>query len=205
MAAARKHQLSFADLEFLLQGVCLDPVLQSISDFLDEQTDLTELVRADLESGLSNPEAGRKRRLTPQQVLRSLVLRRVKNWDYREMRERIADSYTLRRFTGFFSQPVPKHDSFHRAFRRLQPETLRTINERVVAAAGAQGLEDGKKLRVDTTVVETDIPTTTGCCGTQYAWSRAWQVVSRSSARTAQCISAIVRAALDAAPWKSNA
>ena len=157
MAAARKHQLSFADLEFLLQGVCLDPVLQSISDFLDEQTDLTELVRADLERGLSNPEAGRKRRLTPQQVLRSLVLRRVKNWDYREMRERIADSYTLRRFTGFFSQPVPKHDSFHRAFRRLQPETLRTINERVVAAAVAQGLEDGKKLRVDTTVVETDI------------------------------------------------
>jgi len=34
--------------------------------------------------------------LTPQQVLRSLVLMRVKNWDYRELRERIADGYTLR-------------------------------------------------------------------------------------------------------------
>jgi IS5 family transposase len=157
MAAAGKRQLSFADLEFLHQGVCLDPLLQSMSDFLDGQTDLIELVRADLERGLSNPAAGRRRRLTPQQALRSLVLQRVKNWDYRELRERIADGYTLRRFTEFFSQRVPKHDAFHRAFRRLQPETLRTINERVVEAAVAQGLEDGKKLRADTTVVETDI------------------------------------------------
>src|SRR5215216_6272509 len=102
MAAAGKRQLSFADLEFLQQGVRLDPLLQSISDFLDGQTDLIELVRADLERGLSSPAAGRKRRLTPQQVLRSLVLQRVKNWDYRELRERIADGYTLRRFTEFF-------------------------------------------------------------------------------------------------------
>ncbi|MBI4520327.1 MAG: ISNCY family transposase [Gemmatimonadetes bacterium] len=157
MTAATRRQLSFADLEFLHQGVRLEPLLQSISDFLDGQTDLLELVRADLERGLSNPAAGRRRRLTPQQVLRSLTLQRVKNWDYRELRERIADGYTLRRFTEFFSQPVPKHDAFHRAFRRLRPETLRTINERVVEAAVAQGLEDGKKLRVDTTVVETDI------------------------------------------------
>jgi len=156
MGAGAKPQLSFADLEFLHQGIRLEPLLQSISDFLDGQADLAELVRADLECGLKNPAAGR-RGLTPQQVLRSLILQRVKDWDYRELRERIADGYTLRRFTTFFSQPVPTHDAFHRAFRRLRPETLRTINERVVKAAVAQRLEDGKKLRTDTTVVETDI------------------------------------------------
>jgi len=91
------------------------------------------------------------------QNLRSLVLMRVKNWDYRELRERIADGYTLRAFTDFRSQPVPKHDAFHRACNRLTPQTLNVINDFVIRAAVDVGLEDGSKLRVDTTVVQTDI------------------------------------------------
>jgi IS5 family transposase len=77
---------------------------------------------------------------------------RVKNWDYRELQERINDGYTLRCFTAFLGQRVPQHYAFNRAFNRLTPETLRTINEWVVQAAVALGLEDGQKLRVDTTV-----------------------------------------------------
>jgi IS5 family transposase len=52
---------------------------------------------------------------------------------------------------------VPKHHAFHRDFNRLTPDTLRAINETVVQAAVDLGLEDGSKLRVDTTVVATDI------------------------------------------------
>jgi Transposase domain (DUF772) len=91
------------------------------------------------------------------QVLRSLVLTRVKNWDYRELRERIADGLTLRQFTDFYCDPVPKHDAFNRGFNRLTPATLKAVNDLLVQAAVALGLEDGAKLRVDTTVVETDI------------------------------------------------
>src|SRR5712691_10753165 len=82
---------------------------------------------------------------------------RVKNWDYRELRERINDGYTLRGFTQFDSHLVPQHDAFNRAFNRLTPATLEAINHAVVQAAVQLGLEDGKKLRVDTTVVETDL------------------------------------------------
>ena len=149
-------QVSFADLEFMRQGIFLDPVLQTISDFLDQQEEMIEKVRHDLERGLKNPHTGRNG-LTPPQVLRSLVLMRVKNWDYRELRERINDGYTLRRFTAFLGQGVPQHHAFNRAFNRLTPETLRTVNEWVVQAAVGLGLEDGQKLRVDTTLVETDI------------------------------------------------
>ena len=95
--------------------------------------------------------------MTPSQVLRSLILMRVKNWDYRELSERIADGYTLRRFTGFNSQRVPKHDAFNRAFNKLRPQTLQALNDLVLKAAVDLGLEDGKRLRVDTTVTETDI------------------------------------------------
>src|SRR6266702_5658393 len=110
----------------------------------------------DLVRGLKKPRKGR-RGLTAPQVLRSLVVMRVKNWDYRELRERIADGYTLRRFTGFNSRRVPKHDAFNRAFNKLRPQTLQALNDLVLKAAVDLGLEDGKRLRVDTTVVETDI------------------------------------------------
>ncbi len=149
-------QLSFADLELLRQSVQLDPLLQAISEFIDRHAELVEIVRRDLERGLKNPATGRSG-LNAQQVLRALTLQRVKNWDYRELRERIADGYSLRRFTDFHSRRVPKHDAFNRAFNRLTPDTLQAINKAIVQAALDLGLEDGRKLRVDTTVVETDI------------------------------------------------
>src|SRR2546428_455438 len=149
-------QLSFADLELQFQGVQLDLSLRAISEFLDQHLTLIEQVRKDLERGLKNARTGRKG-IAPSQVLRSLVLMRYKNWDYRELQERINDGFTLRSFTEFDSHAVPKHDAFHRAFNRMTPETLRDINQLVVQAAVQLGLEDGKTLRVDTTVVESNI------------------------------------------------
>ena len=156
MSRTLDSQLSFADLELSRLGVHLDPVLQGIDAFLDQHSDLVEQVRLDLERGLKNPTTGRNG-ITPSQTLRSLTLMRVKNWDYRELRERINDGYTLRGFTQFDSHLVPKHDAFNRAFNRLTPATLQAINQAVVQAAVQLGLEDGKRLRVDTTVVETNI------------------------------------------------
>ena len=153
---ADNAQITFADLEFLQQGIRLDPLLEKISDFLDDHNKLVELIRRDLERGLKEPETGRPG-LTPDQVLRSLILMRVKNWDYRELRERINDGYTLRKFTAFYSEPVPQHNAFNQAFNRLSPATVEKLNDAIVEAAVDDGLEDGKKLRADTTVVETDI------------------------------------------------
>ena len=156
MSRLAQPQFSFADLELRNQGVHLDPVLQGILAFLDIHAALLEQVRQDLVRGLKNPNTGRDG-ITPSQTLRSLILMRVKNWDYRELRERINDGYTLRTFTDFDSHQVPKHDAFNRAFNRLTPTTMQAINQAVVQTAVQLGLEDGKQLRVDTTVVETTI------------------------------------------------
>jgi|SRR5207245_1186471 len=99
MTRAQDPQFSLADLEFIHQGVQMEPVLKTISDFITEQAALVERVRQDLERGLKNPATGRSG-LTAPQVLRSLALQRVKNWDLRELRERIADGYTLRVSSG---------------------------------------------------------------------------------------------------------
>ena len=156
MARPTTRQVTFADLELALQGVQLDPTLQAICDLLDQNREVLERVQADLCRGLKNPNKGRHG-LTARQVVGALVLMRIKNWDYRELRERIADGVTLRQFTDFHYDKVPKHDAFNRGINRLTPETLQYINEVFVGVAVELGLEDGSKLRVDTTVVETDI------------------------------------------------
>ena len=82
MTRSTRRQISFADVEFLAQGVSLEPMLQAISNFIDQHGNLIEKVRRDLVRGLKSPKTGRSG-LTAQQVLRSLTLMRVKNWDYR--------------------------------------------------------------------------------------------------------------------------
>lgn len=159
MSRATARQFSFADWELLQhgkQGIRLEPLLAAISAFLDEQEEIIEYIRRDLVRGLKKPGHGRSG-LTPSQILRALVLMRLKNWDYRELRERIADGLTLRQFTDFYCASVPKHDAFQRSFVRLTPQTLKAVNNLVVRAAVELELEDGAKLRVDTTVVQTDI------------------------------------------------
>jgi len=74
-------QFSFADLELRNLGVQLDPTLRGIAEFLDLHSALVEKVRLDLVRGLKSPTTGRNG-ITPSQTLRSLILMRVKNWDY---------------------------------------------------------------------------------------------------------------------------
>ena len=57
------------------QGMRLEPLLGAIADFLDDQKEMIERVRRDLVRGLKRPGTGR-RGLTPQQILRALVLMR---------------------------------------------------------------------------------------------------------------------------------
>src|SRR6266851_3598300 len=72
-------QRTFDDLALTQQGVVLEPLLQAISDFLDDHEGLITTIQGDLRRGLKQPDTGRKG-LTARQILRSLVLMRVKNW-----------------------------------------------------------------------------------------------------------------------------
>jgi hypothetical protein len=111
MSRFPKAQLSFADLELRHQGVHLDPLLQGILTFLDDHAPLVEQVRQDLVRGLKNPNTGRDG-ITPSQTLRSLILMRVKNWDYRG-----GDQYSLPHVqskAGVFSGSQPRQGKSQR-------------------------------------------------------------------------------------------
>ncbi len=163
MARDPIRQVTFADIEMRSLGVALPPLLQYISDFLDRQAELVDKVYADLVRGLKRSRTGRDG-MTAAQVIRSFILGRVKNWDLRELQERIADGHNLRIFTRFFSGRVPDYRTLNRNFNRLQPVTVRLLNEVVVNAAVEMRVGNVRKLREDTTVVEANIrfPTDSG-------------------------------------------
>ena len=156
MARPVLRQVSFADAELRTRAAGRSPRLEAIAKLLDAQRELIEKVARDLRTGLKSPRTGRDG-LSAFQVLRAFVLQRIENLDLRSLSERIGDGISWRIFAGFDSQPVPRHDAFNRAFNRLTADTIRQINGEVVEWAVKAGLENGKRLRVDTTVVETDI------------------------------------------------
>src|ERR1700720_1027917 len=58
MSRAVARQISFADFELMRQGVRLEPLLQAIADFLDDQKEMIERVRR--RSGTRSEEAGER-------------------------------------------------------------------------------------------------------------------------------------------------
>jgi IS5 family transposase len=157
MRRLKQRQRSFADLELERQGVRMEPELAAISELLDgKSSDLLQAVAQDLRRGLKKSGKGREG-MSAEQALRSLVLKQIKNWSFRELRVRIADGLTLRQFTRFGAASVPKHKAFHRASTLLTPATVQALNAVVVELAMALGVEDASRVRMDTTVSETDI------------------------------------------------
>lgn len=179
MRPIKGRQRSFADLELERQGAHPEAELATISRLLDRRGDeILVAVASDLRCGLKKPAKGRDG-MSAEQTLRSLLLKQIKNWSFRELRERIADGITLRQFTRFGAASVPKHKAFHRASALLTPETLAKVNALVVDLAVALGIEDAGRVRIDTTVSETDIhfPTDSGLL-----WDTV-RVLTRSATR----------------------
>ncbi|MFL5897329.1 MAG: ISNCY family transposase [Solirubrobacterales bacterium] len=143
-----------------------DPQLAQLDRRLDDD-DLFGLVRADLARRYPlTPVHGRKS--TPVEVLlRMLVVMRLYGWSYERTAYFVNDSLVLRQFCRVYLEKVPADTTLIRWARLVGPETLQRLNDRVVQLARAEKVTRGRKLRVDTTAVETDIhyPTDSGLIG----------------------------------------
>lgn len=140
-----------------------DPVLKAL-DRLLEDDQLYQQVRADL-GKRHRWTLVHGRHSTPVEViLRMLICKHLYQWSYRETEERVADSLVLRWFCRVYFQQVPDETTLLRWLRTLQPQTLHTLNDRVVELAVQAKATRGRKLRLDATCVQTQIhhPTDSG-------------------------------------------
>jgi IS5 family transposase len=102
--------------------------------------------------------ATRGRAQTPaEMVLRLLLLKHVRNWSFDTLEREVKMNLAYRDFTRIGLGKVPDAKTLARIAQALGGEVIVKLHERLVAIAREKGAVRGYKMRVDTTVVESNI------------------------------------------------
>jgi IS5 family transposase len=128
-----------------------------ISQLLDKNPQLVSLVHQDLAKMLSQSKRGRKSEYTSEQILRSLIVMFIEQDSYRKVVIRIENSEFLQHFVGLGVKAMMDHSFLNKAFGVLSDKTWQIMNQVLAEYAKQQEKISGKKLRLDTTVYETNI------------------------------------------------
>ncbi len=157
MLEARRLQRNFADgLIAEETGDLWEPWLRH-ADGLLEDASLVEIVQRALSQRCQKSKT-RGRKGTPAEVvLRLLALKHMFNWSYDELHREVRANLVYRDFTRIGGGKVPDDKTMGRLTRQLGPEPVEKLHQRLVAMARDKKMVTGRKLRVDTTVVETNI------------------------------------------------
>src|SRR6266571_3257684 len=126
-------------------------------DRLLEDDQLFQRVKADLARRRPHTlQTGRPS--TPVEViLRLLVVQHLYCWSYEQVERFVNDSLVLRQFCRLGLEPVPHDTTLLRWANLIQAETLHRLLDRVTELAQSLKVTRGRKLRIDSTVVETTI------------------------------------------------
>jgi transposase, IS5 family len=157
MITMRRAQLSFGD------GLIAEEVsdlregwMQHVDEVLTDQ----QIVAAVYEAlAKRRPKSrSRGRRATPAEtVLRLLILKHVRNWSYEVLEREVRANLVYRDFTGVGAGKMPDAKTMGRWGTALKPEVLKQVHARLMTIARDKGVIAGRRMRVDTTVVETNI------------------------------------------------
>jgi len=152
-----RSQFSFGD------GLIADEVSDLREDWMDHADQLLadDQIVAAIYEALSkrHPKSrSRGRRGVPADVvLRLLVLKHMRNWSYQVLEREVRANLVYRDFTHVGATKMPDAKTMGRWGVALGAETISTIHARLVTIAQEKRVVSGKRLRVDTTVVETNI------------------------------------------------
>ena len=157
MIAVRRLQRSFAD-GLISEAVddLWEPWMRHADQALEDEA-LLLLIQQELAKRCKKSKT-RGRPGTPAEVvLRMMLLKHARDWSYEELTREVRANLVYREFTRIGGEKVPDDKTMGRLGRQLGPEVIEKVNERVVQIAREDKVATGRKLRVDTTVVETNI------------------------------------------------
>jgi IS5 family transposase len=100
-------------------------------------------------------------------VLRMLLLKHIRDWSFADLERETRGNLLYREFTRIGAAKVPDAKTLGRLAQALGPDVIEKIHGRMVALAHERAIVKGRRMRVDTTVVETNIhyPTDSGLLG----------------------------------------
>ena len=146
------------DLFTLVPALALEfePVLARLDGLLADDTVLAA-VKADLARRFPRTLRTGRPSTPVEVILRLLIVKRLYNWSYAQTEHFVSDSLILRQFCRLGLERVPDDTTLLRWAQLLRPDTLQTLLDHVVALAQQLQVTRGRKLRVDSTVVQTAI------------------------------------------------
>jgi IS5 family transposase len=134
----------------------MDQKLRRIDELLDDDTLVDGVVEA--MRGRFAQSGRRGRYGTPAEVaLRLLVLKHLKSWSYEQLEWEVTGNLVYRHFCRIDGGKVPDAKTMVRLGQLLDSQVLKGLFDRVVALAAQRQVTRGRKMRVDTTVVETPV------------------------------------------------
>jgi IS5 family transposase len=154
---ARGRQRHFGD-PFIAEAVgdLQEPWMRQADRLLDDDV-LVATVHAALRRRRVH-SARRGRTGTPAEiVLRLLVLKHVRNWSYAVVEREVRTNLVYRAFTRIGGGKVPDAKTMGKWGPVVGPSVVAQLHERLVAIARDARVIEGRKMRVDTTVVETNV------------------------------------------------
>ena len=105
------------------------------------------------------PQSRRRGRLgTPAEVaMRMLILKHLFDWSYDDLEREVRANLVYRMFTRIDAGEVPDAKTILKIARALGPEVIEQLHRQVVEVAKRAGVTHGRRFRIDTTVVETNV------------------------------------------------
>jgi IS5 family transposase len=137
-------------------GMQMDPVLAQLDRLLDHDA-IFQAVKADLAQRYPRTRTDGRPSTPVEVILRMLVIKHLYGWSYEQTEQFVADSLVLRQACRIYAERVPDDTTLIRWAKLIQPPTLQTLLDHVTALAAQLKLTTGRKLRIDGTVVETNI------------------------------------------------
>jgi len=133
-----------------------DPTLRRIDEWLDDEVLVDRVADA---LAQRHSESRRRGRLgTPATVvLRMLVLKHLHDWSFDECEREVRGSLVYRAFCRIDGECVPDAKTLIRLAHLLDEAVLKDLLAQLVAQGRQRRVVQGRRLRVDTTVVETNI------------------------------------------------
>lgn len=157
MISHRRLQFSFADGLIAEQVSDLwEPWMRHVDDAIDDDQ-LLELVQQEFSKRLRKSKTRGRPATTAEVALRLLLLKHIRDWSDQTLVREVRANLVYREFTRIGGGKVPDDKTIGRLGRQLGPEVIYNLHQRVVAIAQDNNVVTGRKMRVDTTVVETNI------------------------------------------------
>ena len=127
----------------------------TISNILDSNPEVLDAVHEDLKDFGS--AEGRDTTFSSEHLLRALLVKWNEGLSFRDTVVRLADSTVLRNFTRLNSGEVMNYSLLNTAFKTIRLETWETINAILEQWAKGEKKINGTRLRLDSTVCESNI------------------------------------------------